>query len=251
MDTPEGKTGQLSKSPPRNSTTTDMCLAESDYISIEALNNEDPSFVSKRTGREDAQNYVSKQGFKLHPIFPTPSAQLLTTQHPNKLTASTSYEQQRVEIASTRAARLQRWGSLAFRVDHFSSVLVAFQQISKGKHLPDGFDLRGKHTWEEVFEAASAAEAKANADGSKNLFRRSGRGIQNYALAMSRVVDLIPGGDYTSALCGGLKIAFSVASQMKEKREAIVETFHQIPKILKEAADRLEEYSDDERLFEE
>ncbi|KAI4261131.1 MAG: hypothetical protein L6R42_003663, partial [Xanthoria sp. 1 TBL-2021] len=135
--------------------------------------------------------------------------------------------------------------------DHFSSVLEAFQQISKGKHLPHGFDLRGKHTWEEVFEAASAAEAKADADGSKNLFRRSGRGIQNYALAMSRVVDLIPGGDYTSALCGGLKIAFSVAGQMKEKREAIIETFHQIPKTLEEAADRLEEYSDDQRLFEE
>lgn len=38
---------------------------------------------------------------------------------------------------------------------------------------------------------------------------------------------------------------------MKEKREAIIETFHQIPKTLEEAADRLEEYSDDQRLFEE
>lgn len=108
MDTPEGKTGQLSNSPSRNSPTTDVCPAGSDYISIDALNNEDPSFVSKYIGREDAQNYVSKQGFKLHPIFPTPSGQLLTTQNPNKLTSSTSYEQQRVEIASTRAARLQR-----------------------------------------------------------------------------------------------------------------------------------------------
>lgn len=63
-------------------------------------------------------------------------------------------------------------------------------------------------------EVARAAEAKVDADGSKNLFRKAGRGTQKYATSMRRMIDLVPGGDYTSALCGGLKIAFDVSLEI-------------------------------------
>ncbi|KAL8801420.1 MAG: hypothetical protein Q9182_004484 [Xanthomendoza sp. 2 TL-2023] len=176
MDLTEEKEWQLPKASSSKITATVVPSAGDDYISIKALNDKDPAFVSKNTGSEEAEKYVAEKGY-------------------------------------------------------------------------NGFDIRTKHTWEEVLEVAHNAEAKSIADASKNVFRRSGRRTQNYALAMSRIVNLIPGGDYTSILCGGLKIAFSMAHQMKEKREAIIEVFHEIPKTIKKAAERLEEYPDDEELF--
>ena len=59
-------------------------------------------------------------------------------------------------------------------------------------------------------DAARAAEVMVNADGSKNRFRKICRATQNYAIGMKPWLDLIPNGNYTSVLCGGLKIAFGV-----------------------------------------
>lgn len=67
--------------------------------------------------------------------------------------------------------------------------------------------------------AARNAEIKSSHDGSKNILRRFGRGTQKHAITISPWLDLIPNGDYTSALCGSLKIAFSV--KMNSRRIAM------------------------------
>lgn len=207
---------------------------------------EKASVASRVAARRQATDFVSEQGSHFHPAFSGP---YMDTQSQAEPSSATPYEAQRATLNQNRSARLRKCGPLAFQIDHFATVIATFQRISKAKHIPEGFDLRGKHTWEEVMDVAHTAEAKVNADGSKNLFRKAGRGTQKYASSMRRMIDLVPGGDYTSALCGGLKIAFDVAAQMKDSREAIFKTFHEIPITVNTAMQRLQEHPDDEPLF--
>ena len=104
--------------------------------------------------------------------------------------------------------------------DHFSTVIATYKSVTKsGELLPEGFDLRKTHNWDEVFRCANDAEVRCKAEGVRNPFKRTGRVLQKAAPAMPQFLELIPNGDYTSALCGGLKIAFNVSSsEMYERR---------------------------------
>ena len=78
-------------------------------------------------------------------------------------------------------------------------------------------------------------------------------------------MELMPGGDYTSVVCGGLKMAFDVciiplpplrdaercqvAHQLKERRDTILGLFRRLPSAIEMAGERLQEHPDDERLF--
>ncbi|KAL8857199.1 MAG: hypothetical protein Q9178_006254 [Gyalolechia marmorata] len=221
-------------------------LTEDECISIKELNDQDPAFVSRDTGANEATQFVYERGHEWHPIFPRP---LLQVHQRNGSKSPLSYDEQRATITQTRSARLRKSDPLAFQAKHFAQVTEAFQQTSKGKHLSSSFDIRGKHTLDEVMKVADAAEARVNAEGSKNIFRRTGRRIQNNALAITRIVELMPGGDYTSVLCGGLKIAFDVAHQLKEKRDTIIELFRKLPPAIEMAGERLQEHPDDELLY--
>ncbi|KAL8911281.1 MAG: hypothetical protein Q9171_003528 [Xanthocarpia ochracea] len=221
-------------------------LTEDECISIKELNDQDPAFVSRDTGANEATKFVYERGHEWHPIFPRPSLQV---HQRNGSKSPLSYDEQRAAITRTRSERLQKCDLLASQAEHFAQVTEAFQQTSKGKHLSSVFDIRGKHTLDEVMKVADTAEARVNAEGSKNIFRRTGRRIQNNALAMTRILELMPGGDYTSVLCGGLKIAFDVAHQLKEKRDTIIELFRKLPPAIEKAGERLQEHPNDEPLF--
>ncbi|KAL8926948.1 MAG: hypothetical protein Q9172_001609 [Xanthocarpia lactea] len=230
----------------RKSSRATAALTEDESISIEELNNQDPAFVSRDTGANEATKFVYEQGHEWHPIFPCPALQV----HQRDGSKSPlSYDGQRAAVTQIRSARLEKCGPLDRQADHFAEVAELFQQSSKGKQLPSGFDIRGKHTLDEVMKVADAAEARVNAEGSKNIFRRTGRKIQSNALAMTHIMELMPGGDYTSVLCGGLKIAFDVAHQLKERRDTILELFRRLPSAIEMAGERLQEHPDDERLF--
>ena len=96
-----------------------------------------------------------------------------------------------------------------------------YQKSTKGRHLPPDFDIKKAHNWDEVHQAAGLAEAKCNKDGTRSIFSKVGRGVQRSAPAVEPWLSLIPDGDYTSVLCGGLKVAFSVCS-----RKGILQHFH-------------------------
>lgn len=222
MKDTQSEAHQLRESISTPSFITAALTAEDDSASTDFHIPSDTAFVASETGRKEAEKFVSEKAYQLHPIFPFQPLESRKYAQPR---STISYEAQRVELAQTRSARLKRsvtrmlpstqadlirCGPLEFQVAHFESVIEAFQQNAKSRELPCGFNIRTTHTWEEVLEAARAAEAKVKADGSKNMFRKAGRGIQEFAPAMSPWLDLIPNGNYTSTLCGSLKIAFGV-----------------------------------------
>ena len=59
-------------------------------------------------------------------------------------------------------------------------------------------------------EVVRIAEVRENEGGSKNVLRKLGRTTQTYASMFRAFLDLIPNGDYTSVVCGAMKIAFGV-----------------------------------------
>ena len=83
---------------------------------------------------------------------------------------------------------------------------------SKGKANDGKFNIRGVHTWEEVMEKASQAEEvyQDKAKGKKGIFRRSWRKVGDAGPAINPWLELLPDGDYSSILCGGLKLVFGV-----------------------------------------
>ena len=101
---------------------------------------------------------------------------------------------------------------LSSQTDLFYQVIESYQKSTKIHHLPPDFDIRKAHNWDEVHQAARLAEAKCKKDGTRTIFGKIGRGIQRSTPAVEPWLGLIPDGDYTSVLCGGLKIAFRVRS---------------------------------------
>ena len=102
---------------------------------------------------------------------------------------------------------------MSFQTDLFYQVIANYQKSSKGRHLAPDFDIKKAHNWDEVHQAARLAEAKCKKDGTGSIFSRIGRAIQRSAPAVEPWLGLIPDGDYTSVLCGGLKIAFGVCTR--------------------------------------
>ena len=110
---------------------------------------------------------------------------------------------------------------LSSQTDLFYQVIEIYQKHTKGRHLPPGFDIRKAHNWDEVHQAARLAETKCKKDGTRSIFGKIGRGIQRSTPAVEPWLGLIPDGDYTSVLCGGLKIAFRVCPG-----KSILQPFH-------------------------
>ena len=103
----------------------------------------------------------------------------------------------------------------------FYQVIESYQKYTKTHHLPPDFDIRKAHNWDEVQQAARLAETKYKKDGTRSIFGKIGRGIQRSTPAVEPWLELIPNGNYTSVLCGGLKIAFGVRS-----RKSTLQAFH-------------------------
>ena len=94
--------------------------------------------------------------------------------------------------------------------EHFYRVIEMYRNQAKEVPFLNDFDIRKVHTWEEVFRAADLAHEKCKRDERRSVLRKLGRVAQRSAPAMSPWLELIPNGNYTSALYGGLKIVFNV-----------------------------------------
>ena len=103
---------------------------------------------------------------------------------------------------------------LSSQTDLFYQVIESYQKYTKRHHLPPDFDIRKAHNWDEVHQAARLAETKHKKDGTRSIFGKIGRAIQRSSPAVDPWLKLIPDGDYTSVLCGGLKIAFGVRAKI-------------------------------------
>ena len=110
-----------------------------------------------------------------------------------------------------------RLASLRSHTDQFYDTIEIYQRkITRDNILPPQFAIRGKHTWDEVFQAAKdASNQSKNIRGFKGWMKKIGRDAVETAPYIQPLLEIIPNGDYTGALCGGLKIAFGVSYPMK------------------------------------
>ena len=111
----------------------------------------------------------------------------------------------------------RRFGPLRSQTDQFYHVIETYQaKVTKDNILPPKFTIRGKHTWDEVFQAAKDASNQSKyTRGFKGWIETIGRGATEKASYVEPFLELIPNGDYTGALCGGLKLAFGVSPPMQ------------------------------------
>lgn len=74
------------------------------------------------------------------------------------------------------------------------------------------FDLEDKHSWDEVLQEARFAEQKynRNAKGLRGMGHRVFRIVGDNAAAANPWLNILPDSEYTSVLCGGLKLIFEV-----------------------------------------
>ena len=171
-------------------------------------------------------------------------------------------------MCSTRpCADETRSAPLRSQTDQFYEVIEIYQdRITKDNILPPKFAIRGKHTWDEVFQAAKdASDQSKSTRGFKRWMKNLGRSTTETASHVKPFLELIPNGDYTGALCGGLKLAFGVsrpmqsntrladntqvAARMKEKREAILDAFETLPQTIQKVQDCRARHPNDHALY--
>lgn len=164
-------------------------------------------------------------------------------------------------------ANKTRSGQLRSQTDQFYHVIEIYQnKITKDNVLPPKFTIRGKHTWDEVFRAAKdASNESKNTRGFRRWMNTVGRGATEKAPFVEPMLALLPEGDYTGTLCGGLKLAFRVgrvmqsntpfadnpqiAARMKEKQEAILDAFESLPTTIQQAQDCRARHPNDLALY--
>ncbi|CAG8949095.1 hypothetical protein HYFRA_00002224 [Hymenoscyphus fraxineus] len=127
---------------------------------------------------------------------------------------------------------------------HFRTIIVAFSEANSLPKNLKGFDIRGAHDWDEVLETVDSAKAAYGdkAKGKKGIHIRAGRGISNRANNLSPWLELLPDGDYSSIICGGLKLVFGAAAAQANVRNKIMEAIETLPEEIEEANDTLERF---------
>ena len=88
----------------------------------------------------------------------------------------------------------------------------AYLASTKSSELDRRFDIRDKHTWEEVMRTAIEAEQvyQEKAKGKSGLVRRAWRNIGDSQSVINPWLELLPNGEYSSIICSGLKLVFTV-----------------------------------------
>ena len=95
---------------------------------------------------------------------------------------------------------------MADRTSRFAEALDIFRKMDDDQII-NIFKIREKHTWDEVLQQATFAESQYK---SSNQVRLIFRGIGDHAPGIAPWLGLIPDGEYTSILCGGLKMILKV-----------------------------------------
>jgi hypothetical protein len=130
---------------------------------------------------------------------------------------------------------------------HQKQFLEALETFEKS--LPDKyktkFDIRGKHTWEEVIEEVQAAETKYRKKGSDesafSKIRGCFRKLEGRAAAFETFLELIPShNNYASPIAGSFKLIIRASTRMNEIRDFTLLALATIPEDIERAQLMLE-----------
>ena len=99
---------------------------------------------------------------------------------------------------------------LQHRTTDFLRIMDLYQENSKEASKLK-FSVRGKFTWDQVMNEAELAQEKYVADGKgvRNAFRV----VSNFSPGLDPWLKLLPDGEYTSVVCGCLKLMFGVSTK--------------------------------------
>ncbi|MCJ1270774.1 hypothetical protein MMC22_010671 [Lobaria immixta] len=164
---------------------------------------------------------------------------------------------------SFRAEKLAKAASprVKSHTARFKGFISACSQKSKD-HALAAFEIASAHEWEDVEAEADNAIKVYNTKGKiwqKNPARVTGRAMGKIAPAIQAWLELLPDGEYTSIVCGALKLVFGVerssvsfaaAARMQEIRNKILNTMASMSDTVDASKDYLEIYRDDQKLFE-
>lgn len=157
---------------------------------------------------------------------------------------------------ATGSFRAEKLAKAAPRVKshtaRFKGFISACSQKSKD-HALATFEIAKAHEWEDVEAEADNAIKVYNTKGKiwqKNPARVTGRAMGKIAPAIQAWLELLPDGEYTSIVCGALKLVFGAAARMQEVRNKILNTMASMSDTIDASKDYLEIYRDDQKLFE-
>lgn len=106
------------------------------------------------------------------------------------------------------------------------------------------FNIREAHNWAEVLDVVeSAKEAyEKKAKGKSGIAIKAGRYVSNKADVISPWLELLPNGDYSTVICGGLKFVFGAAAAQANMRSRILDALESLPYEIEEANECLSRF---------
>jgi hypothetical protein len=135
-------------------------------------------------------------------------------------------------------------------------MISAANKLCKKRGLPQ-LDLTSSHSWTEVEESALsacntfeklAAKDKERTPGFTGKLKQGFRSLCRNAQAGKTLLSLVPDGDYTSPLCGGLRIIFTALESSDSYRQEIYNALEDLPNQLNDHSALLHLNKDDEEL---
>ena len=121
----------------------------------------------------------------------------------------------------------------------FLDALAVFESSLPEKYQTK-FDVRGKHTWEEVIQEVRYAEEKykkkASDESAFSKVRGAFRMLEGRAASFETFLELIPSqNNYASPIAGSFKLIIRASTRMNEIRDFIFSTLASIPQEIERA----------------
>ena len=160
--------------------------------------------VPADAGYREASRFVQHRAPSFHQAFLVPAHYSEQRAQFTPRASSESLKREREHSAVIKKSKYQ--SAIIDHAHSFTEALEIYQKNHEDKSVA-AFDIREKHTWDEVFREAALAESQyKNAGKVRQVFRSMG----DNASLIEPWLGLIPDGDYTSSLRGGLKLIFQV-----------------------------------------
>ncbi|KAK4947975.1 hypothetical protein LTR66_014144, partial [Elasticomyces elasticus] len=136
--------------------------------------------------------------------------------------------------------------------EHFLRAMEVFKQNSSKNPAIAQFDIRGGHTWAEVLDVVGQAQEtyQSKAKGFRGFLPKVGRRMGELTPAIDPVLNMLPNGDYTGIVSGGVKLIFLAFSRMSEVRQKVLSALADAPLLLEQTEAFLRIYPLDQRLNE-
>jgi hypothetical protein len=107
-------------------------------------------------------------------------------------------------------------------------------------------------TWDDIANEAGEAVEIFNREGQghmwKRPFEKATYNFTNVACRLEFLIELLPDGEYTSILSGGLRLVFNAAKRLRQIRFTILQVFESLGENIKNSKDYIRLYSNDAEL---